>query len=96
MTLFWRLSCHETITEGIAQHFQRLMACRKRPIVIKLDEGERLSVLILMNAGCARRLNIIADDDRPIAHRHVLETSESIDRRVHVPDGAEVPGRLLL
>ena len=75
------------------------MTCRDRPD-INVGRGhherKRLAVLVLVDAGRRSVLNVVPDDDGPIADGHVLQGCKVVHRGADLPYRREVTRRLLL
>src|SRR5437667_5694047 len=79
-----RVACNKTVSERIDEYLQRLMTRRQRPgveVAPCSDQSEWLPVLIHVNPLGARLLDVILDDQRPVARRYVLQMLEGVHSR---------------
>ena len=74
-----RVPRHQPVAERIDEHLQRFVAGRQRPAVPGGDQRKWLVIFVEVNAGGVET-DVIADDERPVAERHVFQLLERIDR----------------
>ena len=79
--------------EGVDEHLERLVAGRQRPAVAVLHQGVGAAVAVEVEPG--RALDVVDDDDRPVAGRHRAQRRERVDGRGDRPQRREVAGGLL-
>ncbi|WP_406480747.1 hypothetical protein [Streptomyces sp. NBC_01615] len=72
------------------------MAGGQRPAVAVLDQREGLAVVVEVDTGRSGLLDVITDDQGPVADRNVVELVEGVDAGGDLPDRVEVPDGLLL
>ena len=72
------------------------MAGGKRPERAGLNQRKGLAHTVFMDASGAGDINIVSDDNRPVAQWHIVEALERIDGCLDSPDRAEIAGYLLL
>ena len=66
------------------------------PVVIELHQREWLALIIGMISGCARLVNVVAQNDWPVINGYGLQTVESNYGGIYVPQRAEDARYLLL
>jgi hypothetical protein len=64
-------------------------------VVARRNQRKRLTVLVHMNAGSIVA-DVVFDDDRPIAVRHVFQFGEGVDGRRYLPNRRQIPAGLFL
>src|SRR5262245_47581912 len=66
------------------------------PILRKLDEGKRLAVGSIKMDSLGIEGNIVTNDDRPIAQRHIRQPLKCVYARLYIPNRTKISANLLL